>query len=209
MSRLTFPSDERSFEHKIPAAEKALSAFDETCWFGHQKIIGLLQTVTRNSACSKHSHLSLIAANSCLSVVLYDRLIPCEGGQCTALLSRPSPAVVELAVQYPQLGCSSGIHSGCHFQPGLRHVRGKALACRSLGLRETWTVDTCEAVPWPMRPVGWVHALNYDTACGSCGLTAPLHVSTAESSTAATAYFKLCVRRLSVNESRIYGLYRY
>jgi hypothetical protein len=26
---------------------------------------------------------------------------------------------------------------------------------------------------------GWVHAPNYDTACGSCGLTAPLHVSTA------------------------------
>ena len=26
---------------------------------------------------------------------------------------------------------------------------------------------------------GWVHALNYDTACGSCELTALLHVSTA------------------------------
>ena len=44
------------------------------------------------------------------------------------LLSRPSAAiVVELAVQYPQLGRSSGIHSGCHFQPGLRHVQGQPL----------------------------------------------------------------------------------
>ena len=88
VSRLTTPSYERSFEHKIPAAEKALSAFYGTCWFSNQKIKACCKQLpgiplVANTVISVW--LQLIAVCQRLSVVSYDRLITCEGGHCAAL----------------------------------------------------------------------------------------------------------------------------
>ena len=59
VSRVLSPNDERSLEHKIPAAENAPSASMEYgCrWDGHQVVEGLLQATTTLSSCCEQCHL--------------------------------------------------------------------------------------------------------------------------------------------------------